>query len=313
MSLSIFFSSFGYRGEDGKVISEGKRPETFAVNFGLNDVVGCGIDYTKSVVFYTKNGIHLGSAGSIGSTRYFPAVSMSSPGESIQANFGTSPFHFDIPEYVSSVIEEEVAQISRMSVPVDAHELVASYLDFAGYSESAAALPTSYPSATLSFRSLLRALIMSGNVGKAISLIEDSFNEILCGYTFVFLYSQNVFELVLNRDTLNACCFMKQHLSKYRNDTATDIIELLAETCGLFCYDEPDLSGIQLRREKLWRHVNRIVLSPSQEWDPIEMLVREIVASKTLARTRGIVPSAKAVCAGPVRTRIHTEKCDKLV
>lgn len=70
--------SYGYRGLDGKVLatlspeaaggggggegSTSSRGKDYGPPFGKGDVVGCGVDFVRQEVFYTKNGKHLGVA-----------------------------------------------------------------------------------------------------------------------------------------------------------------------------------------------------------------------------------------------------------
>ncbi len=53
-------SSFGYLGEDGKKYTEGMRGEVYSETFGTGDIVGCGINFGKQEIFFTKNGKYLG-------------------------------------------------------------------------------------------------------------------------------------------------------------------------------------------------------------------------------------------------------------
>ena len=90
---------FGYHGFDGKAFSI-LESEPFAKPFGTNDVIGCGINYINGTIFFTKNGILLGTAFSeFHDINLVPAIAMK-PGNSIQTNFGLfEEFTFDILGY----------------------------------------------------------------------------------------------------------------------------------------------------------------------------------------------------------------------
>lgn len=303
-------SSFGYRGEDGKSLSQGKRAEVFGPVFGVNDVIGCGIEYTSSAVFFTKNGEYIGSSGRVSSLplRYFPAVSMSTAGDAIRANFGSEPFQFNLDEYTSSVIEEEVNRISARSVSESAAKvLVAKYLDFSGYAESAKMMSPDTISSSLSIRSSIRSAILNGNSEAAISLVEENFPHVLTlELPAVLLYSQSVIEKVrLSDDYADACMYLKKKLSVFHDSTNPKVLRILQETCSMFCYENParELESLfsQSQRETVWMNVNESIQSPKQ--DPIQLIIRQIVACQSACRIRGFRPCGKSICKGPVRTR----------
>ena len=304
----VCYSSFGYRGEDGRCLADGKRGETFGPHFGTNDVIGCGIEYSSMSVFYTKNGVFVGKVGTVcgNDFRCFPAVSMSSPGDEMVANFD-GPFAFNLFEYNSMLIEEEVSRISAVNVAGDidviSFNLVAAYFEYMGYFESARAL-IKFSSGTDNLRSTIRTLLMNGECQEAISVIESrefKLSEIAC----VSLYSLNVREL-MRTDVIGACKYLKNKLSPFRLSKNEKIQTLLIETCSLFCYPPSPIT----QREQVWQLVNREIQGTREG---LETLVRQIVACKRIARenrgNKGLVESAKSVCAGPIKTcRLPTAK-----
>jgi hypothetical protein len=117
---------------------------------------------TKTV-FFTRNGIHLGTAfkdikipliaNANGTSRaIYPSVGMRTPGEAIQTNFGHQVFRFAIEAYVAD--ERRKIWSTIKSVPsthhLDAavHELVVGYLVHHGYQRTARALLGSRKSRT---------------------------------------------------------------------------------------------------------------------------------------------------------------------
>lgn len=102
--------SFGYHGDDGGFYHAGGHPvstESGLPTFGAGDCVGCGIDYEKNALFYTKNGQFLGYATQLTEEQllqeWFPVVGVDT-NSPVQCNFGTStenPFQFDLSGLVA--------------------------------------------------------------------------------------------------------------------------------------------------------------------------------------------------------------------
>ncbi|AEO66577.1 uncharacterized protein THITE_110529 [Thermothielavioides terrestris NRRL 8126] len=103
-----------YRSHDGKVTRAGdspsgrKPPTLTGPKYGQGDKVGCGIDFAKGVIFFTKNGVLLGDVAEIPDRRLFPVVVVSGRTVWLKANFGTDPdkpFKYD-PELYGAETEE---------------------------------------------------------------------------------------------------------------------------------------------------------------------------------------------------------------
>lgn len=65
-----------------------------APEYTTGDVVGCGFDIVNNVVFFTKNGRHLGKSFDVPqhpAIPLYPTVGMQSNGGRITANFWNSP------------------------------------------------------------------------------------------------------------------------------------------------------------------------------------------------------------------------------
>jgi len=103
--------SFGYHGDDGGFYHASGHPVAIESgglpNFGAGDCVGCGIDYEKNALFYTKNGQFLGYATQLTEEQllqeWFPVVGVDTNCP-VQCNFGTStdtPFQFDLSGLVA--------------------------------------------------------------------------------------------------------------------------------------------------------------------------------------------------------------------
>ncbi|KAF7509770.1 hypothetical protein GJ744_007465 [Endocarpon pusillum] len=144
--------SWAYHGDDGKSFFGEGTGRNYGDTFGVNDVIGCGVDFASGCAFFTKNGRNLGIAfRELKNVRPFPAVGMKkSPGSWISVNFGQRPFIYDIDGKMAQQrlsVDKEInaTPISalRLNPPMDestlVQELVAHFLAHDGYVETAKA------------------------------------------------------------------------------------------------------------------------------------------------------------------------------
>ena len=113
--------SYGWHGDDGGLFhNNGQMVRHFGSTFGVGDVVGCGIDYQTSSLFYTLNGEFLGYAFEMTEAEllmdWYPTVGVDT-NSLVQCNFGTDrPFQFDL----QSMIEKDRETLVQTVGP---HEL----------------------------------------------------------------------------------------------------------------------------------------------------------------------------------------------
>ncbi|CEP00944.1 B30.2/SPRY domain-containing protein [Plasmodiophora brassicae] len=73
-------ASFGYHGDDGFKFHNDGSGAAFACRFGPGDTVGCGVDWDRDAVFFTRNGDLVGTAfpnaSLASSARWYPTVSL---------------------------------------------------------------------------------------------------------------------------------------------------------------------------------------------------------------------------------------------
>ncbi|KAF4676714.1 hypothetical protein FOL47_005431 [Perkinsus chesapeaki] len=108
--------SYGYRGDDGRRYFNSTSGESFGPTFSKGDTVGCLLDYALGVVRYTKNGKLLAPSGgkiprSSPPVRFYPTVSLHSPGARVVVNFGTSPFAFDLHHFNVQTLDRQTSAI----------------------------------------------------------------------------------------------------------------------------------------------------------------------------------------------------------
>ncbi|GAB5587617.1 hypothetical protein Unana1_02517 [Umbelopsis nana] len=74
--------SWGYHGDDGHSFCGSGNGKPYGPKFGTGDTIGCGINFKDMSAFYTKNGVHLGTAfHGLQGTSLYPCVGFRTPGE----------------------------------------------------------------------------------------------------------------------------------------------------------------------------------------------------------------------------------------
>ena len=65
----------------------------------MNDIVGCGYDQKRDVIFFTKNGASCGTAfrGVPKAKKLYPVVGIQASGVKLVVNFGQIPFKYKVP------------------------------------------------------------------------------------------------------------------------------------------------------------------------------------------------------------------------
>jgi hypothetical protein len=216
--------SFGYN-SDGKIFYNGKdKGKEYGSGFKKNDIIGCGINYSKNEIFFTKNGIFLGKAFDNKYLKLYPTVSLHSKGEKIIGNFGRKSFLFDLKSLID---EEEIRNYKEISnIEIDKLKLnilIEKYLYFNGYKESLLSFKDSINNDKGGYdeqfekRKDLTKFILKGDHKNSIKTFENNFLEFLCDFEeiIILFYSQCLIEAVKNNENDETFSIFQKNLSKY--------------------------------------------------------------------------------------------------
>ncbi|XP_057378371.1 ran-binding protein 10-like isoform X1 [Daphnia carinata] len=126
-------NSFGYHGDDGKAFCSSGVGQPYGPTFTTNDVIGCGINFIDNTCFYTKNGVNLGTAFFDLPLNLYPTIGLNSLGEIVEANFGESPFVYNIEDDMKELRARIASVILNYTVPdkpmeASVQSMIATYL-----------------------------------------------------------------------------------------------------------------------------------------------------------------------------------------
>eukprot|EP00760_Papus_ankaliazontas_P024266 PhM_4_TR2184/c0_g1_i1/m.98070 len=108
--------SYGYSGEDGMCHTDGVGT-VYGPKYEAGDVVGVLWDGLRKSIAFTHNGVFLGVAyRNVRLATVFPAVGLRSIGDSVNVNFGESPFRFDLDAHVKLVLADVTSEVMSTSL-----------------------------------------------------------------------------------------------------------------------------------------------------------------------------------------------------
>jgi hypothetical protein len=108
--------SVGFHADDGKVFIGCGFGRPLTTPWMVGDVVGCGIDFARMHVFFTRNGTLLGKYPIRQIQGLYPTIGSRTMGEKVTVNFGRQPFVFDIVQYQLEEREIDVYPIRYPSL-----------------------------------------------------------------------------------------------------------------------------------------------------------------------------------------------------
>lgn len=185
-------NSYGYHGDDGNSFCCSGTGQPYGPTFTTGDIIGCCVNLIDGSCFYTKNGVNLGIAFRDLPPNLYPTVGLQTPGEIIEANFGQSPFVFNISDYVKEWEMKTKLKIENFPIPnakgewqVALQKIVITYLIHHGYYATAKAFADSTrqqfdeDKTSIQNRQKIQRLILSGQIGEAIQATEQLYPGLL--------------------------------------------------------------------------------------------------------------------------------------
>lgn len=153
--------SWGYHSDDGRTASNPGHNQQFGPPFGMHDTIGCGFDFSTNTMFFTKNGLLLGTnltkssgyALDVLEPQYcellYPCVGFKSC-LSFRTNFGGQRFVYDIDQHVRNKKRQLFSEIRKTdglpqrsfwgdndrNVPDFMKQLLLSYFSYLGYTQT---------------------------------------------------------------------------------------------------------------------------------------------------------------------------------
>lgn len=185
-------NSYGYHGDDGNSFCSSGTGQPYGPTFTTGDVIGCCVNLIENTCFYTKNGVNLGIAFADLPQNLYPTVGLQTPGEVVEANFGQSPFVFDIDDYMWEWRMKTRLTIERFPVSDRKGEwqtalqrIVSTYLVHHGFCSTAEAFARSAGQSfeeeitSIKNRQRIQKLVLAGRMGEAIDTTHQLYPGLL--------------------------------------------------------------------------------------------------------------------------------------
>uniref|UniRef100_A0A803L011 Uncharacterized protein n=1 Tax=Chenopodium quinoa TaxID=63459 RepID=A0A803L011_CHEQI len=239
-------NSYGYHGDDGLLYRGHGKGETFGPSFTTGDTVGGGINYASQEVFFTKNGIVVGTVYKDVKSQLFPTVAVHSQREEI------------VRSYLLHYGYEDTLNVFDMATSTSIPPISLSQQN--GFIEQ----DDMY---ALNQRKTLRQLIRTGKIDAAFDKLRDWYpqtilddNSPIC----FLLHSQKFIELVRVGKLEDAVKYGRVELAKFFGQE--EYKELVRECVALLAYEEPLNSPVghllkESQREVVADAVNAMILS----------------------------------------------------
>ncbi|PVD20735.1 hypothetical protein C0Q70_18896 [Pomacea canaliculata] len=184
-------NSYGYHGDDGNSFCSSGTGVPYGPTFTTGDVVGCCVNLIDNTCFYTKNGVNLVQNYFLQANLY-PTVGLQTPGEVVEANFGQTPFVFDIEDYMKEWHMKTKMTIERFPVADRRGEwqtalqrIVSTYLVHHGYCSTAEAFARATTQqitediSSIKNRQRIQKLVLAGRMGEAIETTQQLYPGLL--------------------------------------------------------------------------------------------------------------------------------------
>jgi Ran-binding protein 9/10 len=277
--------SFGYS-SNGKIYYKGRengRP--YGPFFEDGDIIGCGMNYIKKEIFFTKNGKYLGPGFLNISKKLYPTISTNVKGYAIKIEF--EDFKFNILELIKQETSKISGEIEASYIPHDClNELIQDYLYFNGFQKTLSKFENTSMlkkklenEQDLKFRNELKEFIMNGDILKTIQILNEKHMNFLNEFKFlrVKLFCQVFIELIRKDEIFQAIDFSKGNMNEFEdllNDSfdktwstsdSKNVQTLIFDTLGSLSYENPIDSSVGYlfeisKRETLFEDLNRNLL-----------------------------------------------------
>eukprot|EP00871_Galdieria_phlegrea_P004101 jgi/Galph1/4692/GphlegSOOS_G3390.1 len=237
-------NSLGYHGDDGNAFRDSGTGTPYGPTFTTGDV---------EQFFFTKNGLALPIAFRNVHGTLYPTVGLQTPGELIEANFGTQDFVFDLSTYAKEEKLELISKIIRKEVSIGEEALINNllgYLIHQGYALTATAFSEDTNRTEKVNEQLLKtlsrhricSLVCQGNIDEAMKEMEKAYPVVLQDRQVVFeLLCQKFVELIRRGAVDKAVELGKTQLTEFIGHDADNIenANRLSEISALLAYEEP--------------------------------------------------------------------------
>lgn len=266
--------TWGYHSDDGRICVRGEATRAFGPRIQAGDVLGCGLNFNSGTIFYTKNGLPLGTAFSsvpVSKCDMYPCIGFKA-GSVLNTNFGSNNqrFLFDIDKYVADEKKKVLDQIFGCTDTLEGvqdeaefiKDLVSNYFAHVGYIESSRAFeedrkresdttmeqdpsPTDEMSPTLVDivnRRRVYTCVVDGDIDGAFKLLNTFYPSVLADNSMIKFKLQCRKFLEMVRDptkNADAIAYGRELHSQYRQNKQPQIQTTLKTIFSVLAYPDP--------------------------------------------------------------------------
>ncbi|XP_047307102.1 ran-binding protein M homolog isoform X2 [Impatiens glandulifera] len=294
-------NSYGYHGDDGLLYRGHGKGETFGPTYTAGDTVGSGINYATKELFFTKNGVVVGSVHKDVMSPLFPTVAVHSLNEEITVNFGKQPFVFDIKAFETQERAKQQMTVDKVYLEQDvSYGIVRSYLVHYGYEDTLSLLDLASVSSlppimsppvspiqrngfngdneyALFQRRVLRQLIKNGDIDDAFRRLRDWYPTVFQDGSSIacfLLQCQKFIELVRVGKVSEAIINGRKTFDM-QPKLPVNVDDLIKDCAALVAYIEPEKSVVgylmkESHREFVADAINALILSTNPKVDGVQ-------------------------------------------
>jgi hypothetical protein len=237
----------------------------------------------------------------------YPTVGLRSPGEKVEANFGSKPFVFDLEQLQKALKMKTLRTIDAIDIPDKnscLHSLVVSYLMHYGYSDTATALIkesalegkviSAKEGESMRLRRKIQEAILDGRIDEAIEQTNYLAPEVFMSQPSVLFHlkCQKFIEMIKSGDDEATMIYGRTELSEFDAESEEDK-QHLQDVISLLAYPRPEISPLRhlilpSRRQLVADSLNQAILIAQDKpaLPALEMLHKQIAVTKELFSQR---------------------------